>query len=64
MHRILHYHGVRQGLWLEFHDSGTIKEKIYYENGWFLEGYSYDTKGNLIATHHGNRDMILTKPVE
>ena len=42
----------------------SIKEKIYYENGWFIEGYSYDTKGNLIATHHGNRDMILTKPVE
>jgi len=37
--------GFKDGLWLQFHENGKIKEVKYYENGMFLKGKTFDING-------------------
>jgi antitoxin component YwqK of YwqJK toxin-antitoxin module len=37
--------GVKDGVWLQFHENGKIKEEKYYDNGRFLNGKTFDSNG-------------------
>ena len=37
--------GVKDGVWLQFHENGKIKEEKYYDNGTFLRGKTFDQNG-------------------
>jgi antitoxin component YwqK of YwqJK toxin-antitoxin module len=37
--------GFKEGVWLEFYETGELREKKYYENGRLLNGKTYDRNG-------------------
>ena len=37
--------GFKDGVWLQFHENGKIKEEKYYDNGRFLNGKTFDGNG-------------------
>jgi len=43
---VINSFGQKHGLWINFYETGEIKEKIYYGNGRFLKGKTYDKEGN------------------
>lgn len=43
---VVNANGKMDGLWLEFHENGTISEQRYYNNGHFVNGKAFDKDGN------------------
>lgn len=37
--------GFKDGVWLQFYETGELKEKKYYENGSFINGKTFDING-------------------
>ena len=37
--------GFKEGVWLQFYETGELREKKYYENGKLLNGKTFDRNG-------------------
>ena len=37
--------GFKEGVWLQFYETGELREKKYYENGTFISGKTFDKSG-------------------
>ena len=42
---VVNANGQMDGLWLEFHENGTISAQRYYNNGLFVKGTTFDKNG-------------------
>lgn len=47
---VLNANGLKDGVWIEFYDTGEIMKKKRYKNGNSLGGYLYDKKGKVTHT--------------
>lgn len=60
---VLNANGLKDGVWIEFYDTGEIMKKKRYKNGNSLGGFLYDKKGK--ATHRiQNTAMEIAMPIE
>lgn len=41
----INMNGFKDGLWLEFYETGELREKKYYENGSLISGKTFDRNG-------------------
>jgi len=59
----INMNGFKEGVWLEFYETGELREKKYYENGRLLNGKTYDRNGkdlHYIAESSGGITTLQT----
>ena len=42
--------GFKDGIWIDFYDTGEIMKRKVYKHGRYIEGFQYDTNGNKTHT--------------
>ncbi len=56
--------GLKDGLWLQFHENGKIKEEKHYENGVFIKGKTFDSKGKDLHYVSESSGGIVTLQID
>jgi len=52
--------GFKEGVWLEFYETGELREKKYYENGRLLNGKTFDRNGKDLHYIYESSGSIIT----